>query len=64
MFPFETEIVSGGSNPVMGFNNYPIHCHKTIHEVNDTDVILVPSFQSHNFDLLLKNYNMNNYAIG
>ena len=55
--PFEIEIVSSGDNPVMGFNNYPIYCHKTIHQVTDTDVILVPSLQFGNLDLIMeKNY--------
>ncbi|HAS39464.1 MAG TPA: AraC family transcriptional regulator [Microscillaceae bacterium] len=55
--PFEIEIVSGGSNPVIGFNNYPIYCHKTIYEVTDTNLILVPSLQLGNLDLTLeKNY--------
>ena len=55
---FTVEIVSEKSKYVKGLNGYPIYCHRTIEEVRETDVILIPGLQEDVKAVLRSNQNL------
>lgn len=40
---FEVELVSLDSKMVRTANNYPVYCHKTLKEVEHTDLVIIPA---------------------
>jgi transcriptional regulator GlxA family with amidase domain len=41
---FDVSLVSAGSNPLVAPSGLPLHCHATIEDVKDTDLVIVPAF--------------------
>ena len=45
--PFEVEIVGPNAGPIVGASGLPIMAHRSVEDVADTDIVIVPSMQMH-----------------